>query len=77
MKKELEFIALALAFGAIMWVIDAVLDYFIAHYDQTFTEVLITDMPPQAGYMRSIIILGFLVFALVAAVHVQRATEPT
>lgn len=76
MKREMEFIALALAFGTIMWVVDAFLDYFLFYYIQnTFLDVLILDMPPRSAYTRSIVVLGFLLYGLIAAKSVRAARE--
>lgn len=76
MKKELELIALALAFGMIMWIVDAFLDYQFFYFDyKSFMEVLITDMPPRAGYMRSIVMLAFVIYSLIVGKHIEQARK--
>ncbi|MBN1269212.1 MAG: hypothetical protein JXB04_06460 [Kiritimatiellae bacterium] len=76
MKRDMEFIALALAFGVIMWIVDAFLDYFLFYYiNNTFIEVLILDMPPRSAYTRSIVIMGFLIFGMIAAKSVDTAAK--
>ena len=62
----LRFVALSLAFGILVWVIDAILDFFIFYKgEETFFELLVSDMPRHEVYIRSVILGCFLVFGII------------
>lgn len=63
----LKNIAVSMLFGALFWVIDALLDCLF-FYEGTFGELLIYQMPPHEVYIRSVAIVLFLVFGLCVSV---------
>jgi PAS domain S-box-containing protein len=64
MKTKHKIVALSIAFGLSVWVIDAYLDY-VVFYEGTFWELLITNMPARELYIRTVILTIFIVFAII------------
>ena len=55
----------ATGFGLLIWILDALLDYFIFYSGYgTFYQILITDPPAHEVYTRLVILLGFIVFGV-------------
>ena len=72
MKTELKFVALAGVFGFGMWILDGVIDYIYFH-DMPFWELLIFKIPPHELYMRSVMMLNFVIFGLVVSkIYIKR-----
>ena len=63
-KTETNVIALSIFIGLIVWIIDAVLDYFI-FYEGTFLDLLIFDVPNHEIYIRSVILFSFAIFGMI------------
>ncbi len=76
MKTKYKVVALSIVFGLFVWVIDAVLDYFI-FYQGPFWELLITGIPKHEIYIRSVILASFIVFGILmsAAIGRRKRTE--
>lgn len=55
MKTEIRIIAFSIFFGLLIWIIDAVLDYFI-FYEGTFLDMLIFDVPNHEMYIRFVVL---------------------
>ena len=64
MKTETNVIALSIFIGLIVWIIDAVLDYFI-FYEGTFLDLLIFDVPNHEIYIRSVVLFIFAIFGMI------------
>jgi|APSaa5957512622_1039677.scaffolds.fasta_scaffold46842_2 PAS domain S-box-containing protein len=63
-KNKTKVLTIAFIFGLLFWILDAVMDYFI-YYESTFLELLITNVPPHEVYVRSMVIIFFLVFGAI------------
>ncbi len=63
MKTGHKVFAVSIFFGLMVWIIDAVLDYFI-FYEETFLDLLILKIPQHELYIRSVILGFFLIFGL-------------
>ena len=75
-RKGLEFISLGLAFGVILWVVDAFLDYIMFYYlYNSFWDVLFLDMPPRAGLHRALAIAFFVCFGLIVARYTEQVEK--
>ncbi|MBW1797679.1 MAG: PAS domain-containing protein, partial [Deltaproteobacteria bacterium] len=66
MKVEKKVIALSIAFGLFIWVVDAVLDFYF-FYEGTFWELLIYDVPKHEVYIRLVILASFIIFGIIVA----------
>jgi PAS domain S-box-containing protein len=64
MKINLKLIAIASAFGLGVWIIDALLDYYL-FYEGSFWDLLILDVPSHEIYIRTLILLSFIGFGVV------------
>ncbi|MCF8335553.1 MAG: PAS domain S-box protein [Bacteroidales bacterium] len=57
---------LSIGFGLLVWVIDALLDYFFYYTNHgTFLEILITNPPGHEVYIRMVLLGSFLVFGII------------
>jgi signal transduction histidine kinase len=65
MKARHGMILLSLAFGGVVWVIDAALDYCFFYPGETFWGLLIWDLPRHELYIRSIIVACFGAFGAI------------
>ncbi len=66
-------VALALGFGLLIWVIEALLDYFVFYKDYgTFLEILITRHPDHEIYTRLMLVGYFMVFGVLIALQVAK-----
>ena len=63
MKK---IIALSIAFGLFLWVVDAALDSYL-FYEGTFCELLIYDVPRHEVYIRLVILTIIILFGIIFA----------
>jgi PAS domain S-box-containing protein len=63
MKSEHKVIGLSLILGLSIWIIDAVLDYYL-FYEGTFWGLLISDVPKHEVYIRLVVVASFLIFGL-------------
>lgn len=66
MKIERKIIAISVMFGLLAWIADSVLDYLL-FYEETFLELLITDVPSHELYIRSFVIACFLIFGIIVS----------
>ncbi len=75
---ERVILGLAVALGLLMGLVDALLDYWF-FYDGTFWELLITNVPPHEIYIRSVALICFVAFGVVASRMFarRRRTEET
>lgn len=62
-QLERAIVPLAVLLGLLVWLVDAVLDY-LWFYEGTFLELLVTNVPPQEVFARSLILAGFAVFGM-------------
>ncbi len=61
-RVRIRVYGLATVFGSIVWLLDALMDRFF-FYEGTMMELLITDVPAHEVYIRTLILVSFLVFA--------------
>lgn len=66
MKIEYRVIIASFIFGLSAWIIDAIFDYFY-FYEGTFLDLLIFSVPPHEMYIRSTIIICFIIFGTLIA----------
>lgn len=66
MKVEKKVIALSIAFGLFVCVVDAVLDFYF-FYEGTFWDLLIYNVPKHEVYIRSVILASFTIFGIIIA----------
>ena len=64
MKKRNNVIILAMVLGLIMYLLDAVVFYFLRGIDVSFLQALLTNIPIQEVYSRLIMVVGVFVFGL-------------
>jgi len=74
LKTENKVIALSITFGLFVWVVDAVLDYFI-FYEGTFWGLLISDVPKHEVYIRLVILGSFIIFGIIISGHLARRKQ--
>jgi len=76
MKMERKIIFTSFAMGLFIWLAEALLDFLIFH-EETFTESLITRVPLHDLFIRSLILLSFLIFGFICArlISKQKETE--
>jgi len=65
-KIENHVLLVALMFGVMAWVADAVLDYAI-FYEGSFWNLLIMDVPHHEIYIRFFILTSFIIFGLIVS----------
>lgn len=65
---------LAVFFGLLVWLIDAILDFYIFYADSnSFIDILLTEMPSLELYIRLLIVGTFLIFGvLISMVNKKR-----
>ena len=71
MKTEYKFVSLSAAFGFLVWIVDAVLDYFI-FYEGTFWDLMIFNIPLHEVYIRTLILGSFLIFGAIISKIIKR-----
>lgn len=64
MNNLLKPILASFIFGLLLWLVDSVLDYYF-FYDNDFLDLVLLDIPSHEVYIRSLIILSFLIFGLI------------
>ena len=57
---------ISLACGVLFWITDAILDYYI-FYEATFSELLITNVPPHELYIRLIVAAFFIISGFIVS----------
>lgn len=75
MKREQRAILASMAFGMMLWILDAILRYYFfrqAVADATFGGLLLTDIPYHVLYSRSVLVLFCLIFGMLVSVAVGR-----
>lgn len=58
---------IAVCIGLGFWIVDAVLDFFIFRKDLSFTELLLTNIPPHDFYLRSSFLLACMLSGMILA----------
>ena len=71
MKREYKVLLLSVFFGLLVWVLNALSDYFF-FYQQPFLDLLILNVPPVELYIRLIVIVIFLAFGTIVAWRLAR-----
>ena len=61
MYSRKNIISISVAFGLLVWIIDAVLDYYV-FYEDTFLNLLILNVPHHEIYIRFVIVVTFVIF---------------
>ena len=64
MKIEIRVIAISIFLGLLIWITDAVIDYFI-FYEGTFLDLLIFDVPNHEMYIRFVVLFSFAIFGMI------------
>ncbi|MFC1677140.1 ABC transporter substrate binding protein [Planctomycetota bacterium] len=65
---EYHVIALAVAFGLIIWVFDAIIDSIYFYEETSFWKLFVLDIPAHELYMRLLILISFTLFGIVVSV---------
>ncbi|MDP8247806.1 MAG: PAS domain S-box protein [Candidatus Tritonobacter lacicola] len=71
MKRETQVILLSVFFGLLVWVLNALSDYFF-FYREPFLDLLILNVPPIELYIRLIVIVFFLAFGAIVVWRMAR-----
>ena len=66
MKIQHKIIGFSVILGAVVWILDAVLDFFLLH-EGSFIEILIFHMPSHHFYIRLVGIISFFIFGILIA----------
>jgi PAS domain S-box-containing protein len=74
MKLEKRVISLSIFLGVLLWVFDATIDYFIFS-EKTFLELLITGISNHEIYMRSIVLLSFVIFGVIISRYIEKVRK--
>jgi len=65
-------IVLGLLFGCINWIFDSLLDYWIFYSGEgTLLELTITNVPSHELYIRSFMLVLFLIFSAIISIHLN------
>lgn len=73
MKSENKVLLWSLLFGLLFWIVDAILDSAIFYRESgTFLEILILDPPSHELYIRTVFLLLFFTFGLIAAGAIRK-----
>jgi len=67
--------ALAVGLGIGVWVADAAIDTVFFYDGMSFLSLLVTDVPPHELYIRSLILVVFVLFGAVVAGQTERIRE--
>jgi len=62
MKTILKFVGASTFIGIVLWLVDTCLDSLYFYSDLPFFDLLILNVPPHELYIRSIIVISFLLF---------------
>ncbi|MGM0613875.1 MAG: PAS domain-containing hybrid sensor histidine kinase/response regulator, partial [Bacteroidota bacterium] len=74
MKVRHKVYTLAIAFIALVWIIDALIDFFF-FYEKTLWDVLILDVPEHELYIRLLITACFIIFAEISYQLLKKQQE--
>ena len=74
MKTEHKVLLLSVLAGLAVWLADAIVDYLV-FYEGTFWGLLVLEVPLHELYFRSLVLLAFLVWGLVAAGYARRRNQ--
>ncbi len=66
MKIDLKIMSGAIGFGIAVWIIDTAMDYYF-FYDNSFPNLLYSHIPPHELYIRTIILLLFVIFGILVS----------
>lgn len=64
MKLNYKIIVLSIICGLVFWLADSILDYYLYYKDQTFLNLLILEIPEHEAYIRSVMVICFLLFGI-------------
>ncbi len=75
-RSYIYILPISLACGVLFWITDAILDYYI-FYEGTFSELLITNVPPHELFIRIIVIVFFIIsgFIISGLISITKYTE--
>jgi len=71
MKKSRKIILASFLTGLLVWIAEAVIDYFI-FYEGSFWDLLILGVPEHEIYVRSVVIAAFVGFGILLSITVER-----
>lgn len=74
MKTHYKIIALAVLFGLLVGIAHAVLHYYL-FYNMKFWDLLIFDVPAHELFMRSLIMVAFIIFGFILSRALARRTN--
>ncbi len=66
MKIDLKIMSGAIGFGIAVWIIDTAMDYYF-FYENSFLNLLFSQIPPHEIYIRAIIFLLFIIFGVLVS----------
>ncbi|MGM0442064.1 MAG: hypothetical protein ACQEQC_06570, partial [Elusimicrobiota bacterium] len=73
MKKESKIVGVSLAAGLFVWVLDALLDFlFFYRGEGSFMEMLIFEIPGHEIYVRSIILIIFIITGVIISRYFKK-----
>ena len=73
-KQEVKIILIAAALGIFLGIVDTFFDY-LYFYEDSFFNLLITDVPEHELYIRTLIFICFLTFGYISAKLISRLRE--
>ena len=74
MKVSRLILGIAIALGVLTWVGDAILDALI-FYDKPFLSLLVSDVPPHEIYIRTGLLVIFVLFGIITAYLIEQRIE--
>lgn len=74
MTKRRIIVASSILAGLLVWIVDALFDYFI-FYEGSLLDLLIFDVPTHELYIRSVILFFFFIFGLICSWIVGRLED--
>lgn len=71
MRSDHKIILVSVVFGILFWLLDSVLDHYF-YYEGSVQELMITDIPPHELYVRSMVIILFLISGIILSQMIKR-----
>jgi len=76
LRNSRGIMAVAAGFALLVWVIDAMLDYFVFYQGYgTFLELLVTHPPAHEIFIRLVILICFIVFGSIVSFHSSKRKQ--
>ena len=75
MKIKKRVLFLAIGFGLICWIIDAILDYYFFYQGFSLLGIFITNIPRHEIYVRMSMLVSFTIFGLVVSIIIGRQEQ--